>query len=56
MIEGDLSGGYKYKDNLLCTIIRGLWDQQADSIIDVKIDDADAYSYKYEPMAALLAR
>ena len=33
-----------------------LWDSQVDAIIDVKISDADADSYKYEPMAALLAR
>ena len=36
-------------------MIRGLWDQQADSIIDVKLDDADTYSYKYETMASCLA-
>ena len=35
---------------------RGLWDRQVDTIIDVKLGDADADSYKYEPMAALLAR
>ena len=32
-----------------------LWDQQAKSITDVKIGDADAGSYKYESMTALLA-
>ena len=31
-----------------------LWDCQVDSIIDVKLGDADTDSYKYEPMAALL--
>ena len=36
-------------------MIRGLWYQQADSIIDVKLDDAETDSYKYEPMAACLA-
>ena len=35
-------------------MIRGLWDRQADSIIDVKLGDADVDSYEYEPMAALL--
>ena len=36
-------------------MIRGLWDQQDEAIIDVKLDDADADSYKYDPMAELLA-
>ena len=37
-------------------MIQGLWDQQADAIIDVKLCDADADYYKYEPMVALLDR
>ena len=37
-------------------MIRGLWDQQADAIIDVKIRDYDADSYKYEPIVALMDR
>ena len=37
-------------------MVQGLWDRQVDAIIDVKIGDADADSYKYEPMAALLAQ
>ena len=36
-------------------MIRGLCDQQAYAIIYIKIGDADADSYKYEPMVALLA-
>ena len=36
-------------------MIQVLQDQQDDAIIDVKLGDADADSYKYEPMAALLA-
>ena len=36
-------------------IIQGLWDCQVEAIIDVKLCDARAYSYKYEPMEALLA-
>ena len=36
-------------------MVQGLWDWQADAIINVKLGDADAYSYKYEPMAELLA-
>ena len=35
-------------------MIKCLWDQQDDAIIDVKIGNTDAYSYKYDPMAALL--
>ena len=37
-------------------MVRGLWDPQVDAIIDIKLGDAYAGSYKYEPMAALLAR
>ena len=37
-------------------MVQGLWDRQIEAIIDVKIGDADADSYKYEPMASLLAR
>ena len=37
-------------------MFRGLWDRQFDAIIDIKLGDADADSYKYELMAALLAR
>ena len=37
-------------------MIWGLWDQQLEATIDVKLSDADADSYKYEPMGALLAR
>ena len=37
-------------------MVQGLWDLQVDDIIDVKLGDANADSYKYEPMAALLAR
>ena len=36
-------------------MIQCLWDQQADAIIDVKLENYDTDSYKYEPMAALLA-
>ena len=37
-------------------MVGGLWDRQFDSIIDVKIGDSGADSYKYEPMTALLSR
>ena len=36
-------------------MVQCLWDFQVDAIIDVKLGGADAASYKYEPMAALLA-
>ena len=38
------------------TRIRDLWDRQVDAIIDVKLVDSDAYTYKYEPMRSLLVR
>ena len=36
-------------------MIRGLWDRQVNTIIDVKLGDADADTYKYKPMTALLS-
>ena len=33
-----------------------LWYWQVESIIDAKLGDSDADSYKYEPMAAILAQ
>ena len=35
-------------------MVQGLLDPQVYAIIDVKLGDADADSYKYEPMAAFL--
>ena len=37
-------------------MVRGLWDCQVNAIIDVKLGDDDADTYKYEPMTSLLAR
>ena len=37
-------------------MIQGLWYGQFESIIDIKLGDTDADSYKYEPMVVLLAR
>ena len=34
-------------------MIRGLWDRQAEAIVDIKIGDADTDSYKYETVALL---
>ena len=35
-------------------MIQGLWDGQAEAIMDVKLGDSDADFYKYDPMTALL--
>ena len=35
-------------------MIRGLWDCHAEVIIEVKLGDADADSYIFEPIAGLL--
>ena len=37
-------------------MIRGLWDRQVNAIIDVRLGDADADTYKYYPMASLMTR
>ena len=37
-------------------MIRRLWYCQVDAIIDVKLGDAEADMYKYEPMTVLMAR
>ena len=34
-------------------MIKGLWGQQVEAIIEVKLGDAGADSYKYEPMSSL---
>ena len=49
-------GSDKDKEMRGYMMIRGLWDRQAEYIIDVKLGDTDAYSYKYDPMVALLDR
>ena len=46
----------KHKDTREDVMIRGLWDCQVDAIIDIKLGDAEADTYKYEPMTSLLAR
>ena len=35
-------------------LIRGLWENQTDTIINVRFGDADTDTYKYEPMDKLL--
>ena len=49
-------GGEKHKDTWGDVMIQGLWDCQANAIIDSKLSDADADTYKYKPMTSLLAR
>ena len=48
-------GREREKGNLISRMIQGLWDRPADTIIDVILSDPDTDSYKYEPIAALLA-
>ena len=35
-------------------MIGDLWDRKVDAIIDVNLGDAEADTYKYEPMTSLL--
>ena len=37
-------------------MIRDLWDRQVDAIINVRLGDADAETYKYELMQSILSR
>ena len=37
-------------------MIQGLWDRQVDAIIDVKLGDSDAETYKHEPTTKILDR
>ena len=37
-------------------MVQVLWYHQFDTIIDIKFGDSDADTYKYGPMAELLAR
>ena len=37
-------------------MIWGLWDQQTDAFINVRLGNADAYYYRFEPMAELLTQ
>ena len=36
-------------------MIRALWDQQTDAIIDIKVGDVEGDSYRFETMALLWA-
>ena len=49
-------GSYKHTDKRGDTMIRGLWDFQVDAIIDVKLEESNADTYKFKPMTSLLAR
>ena len=37
-------------------LIRGVWNRQTNAIIYVKLGDADANTYRFEPMVTLMAR
>ena len=49
-------GSYKDKETRGDVMIPGLWYRQVNAIIGVKLGDADADTYKYEPMTVLLSR
>ena len=49
-------GSDKNKDTRRGVMIQSSWDFQVDAIIDVELGDADADTYKYEPMASLMNR
>ena len=49
-------GSDKTKDTRGDVVIRCFWDLQVDSIIDVKLGDANADTYMHKPMKKLLAR
>ena len=49
-------GSENNRDTRGDVMIQGLWDRQFDAIIDVKLGDANAGTYKYDPMTSLLAR
>ena len=51
-----LQGSDKNKDTRGEVMTRGLWDRQVDATIDVKLGDADADTYKYEPTKSLVDR
>ena len=37
-------------------MVQGLWDRQVGATIDVKLGDADADTYKYDPITLILSR
>ena len=51
-------GGIRHRSDRLeirgDVLIQGLWDRQNNDIIYTKIGDADAYTYKFDPMDKLL--
>ena len=49
-------GSDNHRDTRGGVMIQSLSNHQVDSIIDVKLEDADADTYKYDPMTLLLAR
>ena len=51
-----LQGSDKDKETRGDVMIQVLWDRQADAIISIKLGDAEANYYKYEPMEAIRSR
>ena len=49
-------GSDKDKETRWDVIVQFLWDIQVNTIIDVKLGDADADTYNYNPMASLMTR
>ena len=49
-------GSDKHQDPWGGMMVCSLWYHQVNTIIDVKLGDADANTYKYEPMIPLLER
>ena len=55
--ELDIRQGSDNHNNMRGDVmIQCLWDSQVDDIIDFKIGDADADTYKYKPIVSLLVR
>ena len=54
--EEILQGSNKDNETRGDVVVQGLWDLQIDAIIVAKFWNADADTYKYGPMTALLAR
>ena len=52
--EGGISQGRDILNTRVVALIRDLWDLQTDTIIDVKLSDADTDTYRFEPMVTIL--
>ena len=54
--EGVILQGSERLDTRGHIIIQGLWDIQTDNIVDVKLRNDDAYTYRFDPMLTLLGQ